>query len=71
MAKFPGIFIVDPDPDTRYKIAQMLPETGFTVSGQAGLGTEAVASPTEARPEITLWAWKVPVPREGHATQKS
>ena len=63
MAKFPGIFIVDPDPDTRYKIAQMVPETGFTVSGQAGLGTEAVASATEARPEIILCAMKEPVSR--------
>ena len=63
MAKSPGIFIVDPDPDTRYQIAQMVPETGFTVSGQAGLGTEAVASVTEAAPEIILCAMKEPVSR--------
>ena len=63
MAKAPGIFIVDPDPDTRYQIAQLVPETGFTVSGQAGLGTEAVASATEARPEIVLCGMKEPVSR--------
>ena len=63
MAKSPGIFIVDPDPDTRYQIAQLVPETGFTVSGQAGLGTEAVASVTRAVPEIVLCAMKEPVSR--------
>ena len=63
MAKSPGIFIVDPDPDTRYQIAQLVPETGFTVSGQAGLGTEAVASVTKAVPEIILCAMKEPVSR--------
>lgn len=63
MAKSPGIFIVDPDPDSRYKIAQLIPETGFAVSGQSGLGTEAVASVTEAVPEIVLCAMKEPVSR--------
>ena len=63
MAKLPGIFIVDPDPDARYQIQQLIPQTGFAVSGQSGLGTEAVAQVTEAGPDIILCGLKEPVAR--------
>ena len=63
MAKLPGIFIVDSDPDTRYQIQQLIPQTGFAVSGQSGLGTEAVSQVTEAGPDIVLCGLKEPVAR--------
>ena len=63
MAKLPGIFIVDPDPDARYQIQQLIPQTGFAVSGQSGLGTEAVSQVTEVGPDIVLCGLKEPVAR--------
>ena len=63
MAKSPGIFVVDQDPDSRYQVQQVIPQTGFAVCGQAGLGTEAVSLATETRPDIILCGLKEPVMR--------
>ena len=60
MAKFPGVFVVDQDPEARYKMEQLVPETGFVVSGQSGLGTEAVAQATEVAPDMILCGLKEP-----------
>jgi pilus assembly protein CpaE len=63
MAKSPGVFIVDQDPDARFQIQQVVQQTGFAVSGQAGLGTEAVALATETRPDMVLCGLKEPLAR--------
>jgi pilus assembly protein CpaE len=63
MAKFPGVFVVDQDPEARYQIEQMVPETGFVVSGQSGLGTDAVAQATDAQPDMILCAMREPLAR--------
>ena len=60
MAKIPGVFVVDQDPESRYRMEQLVPETGFVVSGQSGLGTEAVAQATEAAPDMILCGLKEP-----------
>ncbi len=63
MAKFPGVFIVDQDPDDRYQVEQLVPETGFVVVGQSGLGTEALAQATDAAPDMILCGLKEPLAR--------
>lgn len=63
MAKSPGVFVVEQDPDARFQLQQLIPETGFSLAGQAGLGTEAVALATEACPEIIVCGIKEPVSR--------
>lgn len=63
MAKSPEVFIVDQDPDARFQVQQIIGQTGFAVSGQAGLGTEAVAQATEAKPDIILCGLKEPIAR--------
>jgi len=63
MARSPGILIVDQDPETRYQIERLVPETGFVVAGQAGPGTEAVALATEREPDIVLCAVREPALR--------
>lgn len=63
MAKFPGVFIVDQDPDARYQVEQLVPETGFVVVGQSGLGTEALAQATDAAPDMILCGLKEPLAR--------
>jgi pilus assembly protein CpaE len=63
MAKSPGVFVVDQDPDVRFQVQRLIPQTGFAVSGQAGLGTEAVALATETKPDIILCGLKEPVAR--------
>ena len=63
MAKFPGVFIVDQDPDARYQLEQLVPETGFVVVGQSGLGTEALAQATDAAPDMILCGLKQPLAR--------
>ncbi len=63
MAKSPGIFVVDQDLDARFQVQRLITQTGFAVSGQAGLGTEAVAAATEVTPDIILCGLKEPVAR--------
>lgn len=63
MAKKPGVFVVDQDPDVRFNVQRLIPQTGFAVSGQASIGTEAVALATETRPDIILCGLKEPVAR--------
>ena len=47
MEKSPRVFVVDPDPDARFEVQRLVPQAGFTVCGQSGLGTEAVALAVE------------------------
>ena len=63
MAQSPGVFIVDQDPDQRFQLKQLIPQTGFVVSGEAALGTEAVAKVTETKPEIVLCGLREPLTR--------
>ena len=63
MARSPGIFIVDQDPETRYQLSQLVPQTGFSASGHAGLGTEAIGKVTQVNPDIILCGLKEPVSR--------
>ncbi len=63
MAKFPGVFIVDQDPDVRYQVEQLVPETGFVVVGQSGLGTEALSQAADAAPDMILCGLKEPLAR--------
>jgi pilus assembly protein CpaE len=63
MAKSPGVLIVDQDPDARYQVQQLVRQAAFDVSGQAGLGTEAVAIATEVEPDIILCGLKEPISR--------
>ena len=63
MTQSPRVVIVDQDPDARFHVQQLVTHVGFTVSGQAGLGTEAVAQVTELKPEIVLCGLKEPLTR--------
>ena len=63
MARSASVLIVDQDPDVRFQVQRLVPAAGFVVSGQAGLGTEAVALAAAARPEIVLCGLKEPAAR--------
>ncbi len=63
MAKSPGVLIVDQDPDARFQIQQLIPQVGFAVSGEVGLGTEAVARATETKPAVIICGLKEPMAR--------
>ncbi len=63
MAKSPGVFIVDQDPDVRFHVQRLVSQAGFTPAGHAGLGTEAVAQASELRPDIVVCGLKEPLER--------
>ena len=63
MAKSPGVLIVDQDPDARFQIQQLIPQVGFAVSGEVGLGTEAVALATETKPAVIICGLREPMAR--------
>ena len=63
MAQIARVCIVDRDPDARYRVQGLIQEAGFSVSGQAGLGTEAVALAKELQPDIVLCGAREPLTR--------
>ncbi len=63
MEKSPRVFVVDPDPDMRFQVQQLIPQAGFTTAGQSGLGTEAVALASEIKPNLVLCGLREPVVR--------
>jgi pilus assembly protein CpaE len=63
------VLIIDHDPDTRYQVQQLAGHAGFDVCGQAGLGTEAVALATDARPGVILCGLKEPIVRVQHTIE--
>ncbi len=63
MANIPRVCIVDRDPDARYRVQGLVQQAGFSVAGQAGLGTEAVALAQELKPDIVLCGAREPMAR--------
>ena len=63
MASIPGVFVVDQDADVRYQVQRLVERADFSFSGQAGLGTEAVALAREAKPDILLCGIREPLAR--------
>lgn len=63
MGQSPTVFVIDPDPDTRFAVQRAIPQAGFVLCGQAGLGTEAVSDVVERRPNIILCGLKEPITR--------
>ncbi len=63
MAKIPAVFVIDQDQDVRYQVQRLVQGAGFSLSGQAGLGTEAVALAKETRPDILLCGVREPLSR--------
>ena len=69
MAKSPGVFVIDNDPDARFHVQQLVPQAGFSLSGAAGLGTVAIAQATELKPDVILCGLKEPVARVVHTIE--
>lgn len=63
MATVPAVLVVEQDPEARFQAQGLVRQAGFAVAGQAGLGTEAIALATEARPDLVLCGLKEPVAR--------
>ena len=63
MAKIPEVLIVDQDKQTRYEAKLLVKRSQFSVSGEAGFGTEAVSLAMELKPDLVLCAMAEPVAR--------
>lgn len=63
MAKIPGVLIVDQDGQARYEMKRLVRQSQFTISGEAGFGTEAVSLALELKPDIVLCGMAEPVAR--------
>ena len=63
MASNPAVLVIDQDPEARFQVGRLVQQADFELSGQAGLGTEAVALASDAGPDIILCGMNEPVVR--------
>lgn len=63
MAKTPAALVIDQDVQARFDIKQAIRATGLTLSGEAGLGIEAVTAASETRPDVILVGVAEPLER--------
>ena len=63
------VVILDQDQEARYQTQQMVQQLGYTVVAQTGLGTEAVSTVVDAKPDIVLCAFREPLARVVHTVE--
>lgn len=63
MASNPAVLVIDQDPEARFQVGRLVQQADFELSGQAGLGTEAVALASDAGPDLVLCGMNEPVVR--------
>lgn len=63
MASSLTVVVIDQDPEARFQVGRLVQQADFELSGQAGVGTEAVALASDAGPDIVLCGMNEPVVR--------
>jgi len=63
MAKVPEVLIVGQDVQARFEVKKLVRQSQFSISGEAGFGTEAVSLALELKPDVVLCAISEPVAR--------